>query len=88
MSRKAIFITREGKKDNEDINRNTYDLKSFNFSPVVKELSGFESDIFDLIKKIKFGRYSCSFQSKLNNDIRNLKSSAKVFIPVDKTSNP
>ena len=35
---------------------------------------------------LKFRRYNCSFQSKLNKDIGNIKASTKVCTPADKTS--
>ena len=41
----------------------------------------------DLVTKVQFRCVNCSFQSKLNNDIRNIKSSEKVYTPADKTSN-
>ena len=52
---------------------------------VVKELSDFEKDLCNLVKKVKFRRVQCSFQNKLNLDIKNISATSNVY--TDKTSN-
>ena len=89
MRWKALFAS--DKKDNKiDESRDsecTYGLKSFNCPPPVKELIEFENELFKLVKKIKFRRYTSNFQTKLQDDIKNIRSSTKTFTPADKTSN-
>ena len=46
-----------------------------------------KNELCELINKVKFRRYNCSFQSKLNKDIGNIKASTKLCTPADKTSN-
>ena len=55
---KNVMIIQEKRND-------TYGLKSGNCPPTVKELNDFESDLFDLVKIVKFKNIRCDFQNKL-----------------------
>ena len=86
MRWKAIFASDES-EDNENGEIKQYGLKTSNCPGVIKDLCEFEKDLCELVNKIKFRQIKCRFQSKLNEDIRNVKTSTKVYTPADKTSN-
>ena len=50
-------------------------------------LKSFENDMYDIIKNITFSRHSNDFQRQLKADIREIRSSANVFVPADKSTN-
>ena len=77
MKWKVIFAS-EGSEEFCLKEQNTYRLKSPKCPPIVKELSAFENDLCELVNKIKFRRYNCEFQNKLNKDIWMIKSSTSV----------
>jgi hypothetical protein len=63
-------------------------LKTHNCPRPVKELAEFEKDLFNLIKTVQFNhRTNCNFQSKMKEDIKEVKASTKVYTTADKTSN-
>ena len=47
----------------------------------------FENDILTMIENIEFRRVSDEFLKKLDEDIRKISSSEKMFVPADKTQN-
>ena len=47
----------------------------------------FENDILTMIENIEFRRVSDEFLKKLDEDIRKINSSEKIFVPADKTQN-
>ena len=58
------------------------------FRQLINELLPFEKDMTRLIQNIKFKDTKCSFQSKLNADIKNkIKRPNTLLIPADKTTN-
>ena len=65
----------------------TYGLKTLNCPPKIKEMVLFERDLWDLVNKIKFRKVSSNFQNQLNEDIKAIKKSKKIFVFADKTSN-
>ena len=48
----------------------TYSFKSRNCPPVVQELENFENELLFMIKNIQFRKVNNSFQSQLNEDIK------------------
>ena len=62
-------------------------MKSRNCPPQVESMKGFEKDLTKMIENIQFRRVSSAFLLKLDEDIKNIKSSKKMFISVDKTQN-
>lgn len=50
-------------------------------------MQNFESYLFELVKKVKFRKVNCQFQTKLVNDIKQIKSFKKTFTSTDKTFN-
>ena len=65
-----------------------YGFKSKNSPPQINELLPFEDAMAQLIQNIKFKDTKCSFQSKLNSDIKKkIKKADTLLIPADKTTN-
>ena len=60
---------------------------SRNYPPQVESMKGFEEDLTKMIENIQFRRVSSAFLLKLDEDIKNIKSSKKMFISADKTQN-
>ena len=56
-------------------------------STSVESIKGFEKDLRKMIENMQFRRVSSAFLLKLNEDIKNIKSSKKMFISADKTQN-
>ena len=50
-------------------------------------MKGFEKDLTKMIENIQFRKVSSAFLLKLDKDIKNIKSSKKMFIPANKTQN-
>ena len=70
------------------IAKETYDFKSTNTAPKVKELKELENYLFELIRDIKFDySFTNSFQQKLKQDKSSIQKESKVFIAADKTTN-
>ena len=67
--------------------QNNYGFKSPNCPQIVRELIPIELDIVNMIKNIKFKRYSNHLQSKLHKDCKDIKRTEKLIIQADKTSN-
>ena len=68
--------------------KETYGFKSRNSPPQINDLIPFEEGMAKLIQNIKFKDTKCSFQSQLNNDIKNkIKKPNTLLIPADKTTN-
>ena len=61
-----------------------YGFRSRNCLPVVNESTNFENDMQLMIKNnISFKRANNPFQTQLKNDIGNIKSSNKIFVPAE-----
>ena len=50
-------------------------------------MKGFEKDLTKMIENIQFRKVSSAILLKLNEDIKDIKSSKKMFIPANKTQN-
>ena len=50
-------------------------------------MKGFEKDLTKMIENIQFRKVSSAFLLKLDEDIKNIKSSKKMFIQANKTQN-
>ena len=71
----------------ESSNKETYEFKSRKWLQTIDELIGIEYDLISLIKSIEFRNFSDTFQEQLANDIKEIKCTNKVIVPVDKTRN-
>ena len=69
------------------VQKETYGFPSRKCPPVVNELTNFENDVMLMIKNVEFRNINNSFQTKLNNDIKEIRNSSKVFIAADKSKN-
>ena len=65
----------------------TAGFKSRNCPPIVQELENFENELMLLIKNIEFRKVNNSFESQLNEDIKQIKRNSKTFVPADKSRN-
>ena len=67
----------------------SFGLKSRKTPPQSKDLLKFESDMYNLISSIKFHKIppANDFQKEMRDDMKNIRSSDKVIIQADKTSN-
>ena len=68
--------------------KETFGFNSEKSPPLVKDLLGFESDMYALIKGIEFKQhYGSKLQQKINKDIKDMRSSSCLFVQADKTTN-
>ena len=74
------------KKDTSNIAYTNYGFKTRNYPPHCKEIQNFEKDLLNAIKVMKFEIINDNFQTKLKEDILNIKSSPDVYIFSDKTT--
>ena len=74
------------KKDTSNIAYTNYGFKTRNYPPRCKEIQNFEKDLLNAIKVMKFEIINDNFQTKLKEDILNIKSSPDVYIFSDKTT--
>ena len=86
MRWKAFFFLNRGDTKN-NIEKKTFGFKSKNFPAQIKELRDFEDDLFNIAKSIKYRETKDTFQRKMKEDIRKLKSSKNVYVFADKTTN-
>ena len=54
-------------------------------APEDKLLTKFENDLYELINNLKFRKYQNSFTQKLNKDLKEIRSTKKVFVFADKS---
>ena len=67
--------------------KETYGFNSPLTPPKVKEIQPFEDELFELISSLKFSHFRSSFQKQLMADVQKIKTSDKVFLLADKTTN-
>ena len=65
----------------------TFGFKSRNCPPIVQELENFENELMFMIKYIQFRKVNNSFQSQMNEDIKQIKRYNKIFDTADKSRN-
>ena len=87
MRWKAYFFEKKKKPEDEEVHINNYNFKSENTPPRSTLLDNFEESIFDLVSRIKFNKKPNKFQNELSEDVKKIKSSTKVYVPADKTTN-
>ena len=66
-------------------NKICFTMKSRKCPPQVENVKGFERDLTKMIEKIQFRKAFSVFLLKLDGEIKNIKSSKKMFISADKT---
>ena len=83
---KAFFFLLES-ESSEEGKRETYGFRTGNSPPIVRELTAFERDIYQLIGSIKFRYAPNTFLDRLDTDAARIKSSNTPLVPADKTGN-
>ena len=67
--------------------KETYDFRSIKAAPKIKELEKLEDSLYDLVRNIKFRKYSNNFQRVLKSDKVKIANEPKVIVPADKSPN-
>ena len=67
--------------------KKTYGFNTIKPAPIIPELKLFEEKMFNLIQKIQFHKKGNQLQTKLKDDLRNMKQEPRLIVPADKTSN-
>ena len=67
--------------------KNKFGFKSLRAAPKIKELQKLEDGLYDIVKNVKFRKFSNTFQRKLKEDRIRIKNESKLIIPADKSSN-
>ena len=67
--------------------KENFDFKSLKAAPKIKELQWLEDAMYDLVRNIKFKKYSNEFQRKLKDDRMKIMNETKVIVPADKSTN-
>ena len=83
---KAYFYENSGENNLEHVNNN-YGFKSDRTPPQNKHLNEFENVMYDMVKNIEFQGNRNNFQSKLKDDLKKVKTSGKIMVFADKTTN-
>ena len=91
MRWKALFYdndnTSHRKKNQSENKNNCFTMKSRKCPSQVESMKGFEKDLTKMIENIQFRRVSSTFLLKLDEDIKNIKCSKKMFISADIAQN-
>ena len=74
-------------ENNDYVKKEVYNLKSQNTPPNNRLQDSFETDLFKLIKMVKFKKIRNNFQMKLNKDIEEVKTSKYIWVRSDKSKN-
>ena len=64
-----------------------YGFRSPRTPPNIRLLKPFEDELYQMIHDVKFTRHCNDFQQKLLADSRTIRSSQKMFVPADKSTN-
>ena len=67
--------------------KETYGFKTSKCPEPQTKLAGFENDMQELVRNIKFRKYKSSFQKKLKNDVREIQKSNGIYVHADKSTN-
>ena len=62
-------------------------VKTFSLALNSRDLLGFESDLYEMARSVKFKRVNNPFQRQLASDAKMINTSASLFVPADKTTN-
>ena len=66
---------------------NTFGFRTAKQPPKIEEMKMFESEIFQLIRKIEFKNVTSQFQDQMKKDITKIKECKEVIVKGDKTTN-
>ena len=73
------------KLDSSSNKNETCSFKSLKCPPDVEEMAQLENDLLLLIKNLEFKKVHNDFQMRLHDDIKEIKTSYKVFVSADKS---
>ena len=76
-----------GKLLSDNNNNQIFGFQSIKCPPAVNKLADFEKEMMLMVKNIQFPKINNNFQQKLKEDIKDIKSINKVFVPADKSKN-
>ena len=65
----------------------TFGFKSKFLPKQEEELKLFESDMFDIVRQLKFRRINNKFQEKIQKDVKTIRNSKQIYVAADKTTN-
>ena len=71
----------------KDAGRKYYGFKSLKNPPANRHLAGFEEDLVEIIRKVKFKNSNCKFQEMLKKEINNIRNSNSIYVKADKSRN-
>ena len=74
-----------GKLDSNSNKNKTYGFGSLKCPPAVEEMAQFENDLLLLIKNLEFEKVHSGFQTRLRDDIKEIKASNKIFVSANKS---
>ena len=83
---KACFYENPDENKLEQVNNN-YGFKSDRTPPQNTHLNEFENAMYDMVKNMEFQGNRNNFQSKLKDDLKKVKTSGKIMVFGDKTTN-
>ena len=81
------FFNLDSCESNDYDKKEVYNLKSQNTPPNNRLIDPFETDLFKLIKMVKFKKVRNNFQMKLNKDMEEVKTSKYIWGRSDKSKN-
>ena len=67
--------------------KENFGFESENCPPQCRDLFGFESDLYEMARSVKFKQVNNPFQRQLANNAKMINTSASLFVPADKTTN-
>ena len=83
MRWKALFYendnTSDRKKNQPENTKNCFTMKSRICPPQIETMNCFENDMTKMIEDMQFRKVSSAFLFKLDEDIKNIKSSKNIF---------
>ena len=71
----------------KQLKKETFGFATRRNAPQSKSLIEFEHDITNLISNLEYTDHKTPFQKQLDRDTKNIRSSDKIFVNADKTSN-
>ena len=85
MRWKAHFF--DNKLDDNINTNDNFGFKTTSSPPVNNNLTGFENDLYELVRNVEFRYVNDEFLDKLKSDVAAIRSSNHLLISADKTSN-
>ena len=86
---KAFWLEKRADSSNSQASEisSNYGFQTTNTPPSNIHLKAFEDELYDMIRDVKFTKRRDQFQSQLHDDVKAIRTSNKVLVFADKTSN-